>query len=194
MAEIKAIETKYNGYRFRSRLEAKWAVYFNLLHIKYEYEPEGYVLDSGDCYLPDFYLPEVNTFFEVKPLSISRNELIDTQEKLVSLSKAKDAFSMICRGDPLDNNIQVYIPSIDTWTIAEFLKGAEVLDDDYFHVSKAFECGIVTGDRYSSDEKPYISATKLMIPFNQVFSFDRIPYDEQRAARQARFEHGECGI
>ena len=28
---IKPIETKYNGYRFRSRLEARWAVFFDMI-------------------------------------------------------------------------------------------------------------------------------------------------------------------
>jgi len=50
----KAIETEYNGYRFRSRLEARWAVFFDALGIDYEYEPEGYGLESGKKYLPDF--------------------------------------------------------------------------------------------------------------------------------------------
>lgn len=66
MSEIKPIETVYNGYRFRSRLEARWAVFFDALGIKYEYEPEGFRFPDGSCYLPDFYLPELNTFFEVK--------------------------------------------------------------------------------------------------------------------------------
>lgn len=51
---IKAIETVYNGYRFRSRLEARWAVFFDALGVKYEYEPEGFELPSGQWYLPDF--------------------------------------------------------------------------------------------------------------------------------------------
>lgn len=54
MSDIKPIETVYNGYKFRSRLEARWAVFFDSLGIKYEYEPEGYRLPSGDKYLPDF--------------------------------------------------------------------------------------------------------------------------------------------
>lgn len=54
---IKAIETSYGGYRFRSRLEARWAVFFDALGITWEYEPEGYVLSDGTCYLPDFWLP-----------------------------------------------------------------------------------------------------------------------------------------
>ena len=52
--QIKPIETKYNGYRFRSRLEARWAVFFDALGIEYEYEPEGFELPSGKRYLPDF--------------------------------------------------------------------------------------------------------------------------------------------
>ena len=54
MGEIKAIETVYNGYRFRSRLEARWAVFFDALGVEYEYEPQGFVLPSGKHYLPDF--------------------------------------------------------------------------------------------------------------------------------------------
>ena len=51
---IKAIETHYAGHRFRSRLEARWAVFLNALGITWEYEPQGYVLDDGTPYLPDF--------------------------------------------------------------------------------------------------------------------------------------------
>ena len=49
-------ETTYNGITYRSRLEARWAVFFDKLGIKYNYEPEGYKLDNGLNYLPDFYL------------------------------------------------------------------------------------------------------------------------------------------
>lgn len=54
MSGIKAIDTEYNGYRFRSRLEARWAVFFDTLGVDYEYEPEGFQLPSGRRYLPDF--------------------------------------------------------------------------------------------------------------------------------------------
>lgn len=54
--EIKPIETTYNGYRFRSRLEARWAVFFDAMGIKYEYEPQGVVFEDGTKYLPDFLL------------------------------------------------------------------------------------------------------------------------------------------
>lgn len=64
---IKAIETKYNGYNFRSRLEARWAVFFDAAGIRYEYEAEGFDMD-GDYYLPDFWLPDIDNgiYAEVK--------------------------------------------------------------------------------------------------------------------------------
>lgn len=54
---IKAIETKYKGYRFRSRTEARWAVFFDAIGIPWSYEVEPYNLGSAGCYLPDFVIP-----------------------------------------------------------------------------------------------------------------------------------------
>lgn len=65
MSSIKPIETVYNGYRFRSRLEARWAVFFDAAGIEYQYEPEGFDIE-GEWYLPDFYLTEMNAYVEVK--------------------------------------------------------------------------------------------------------------------------------
>jgi hypothetical protein len=60
-----AIETQYRGYLFRSRLEARWAVFFDALQMEWQYETQGYEL--GDCrYLPDFWLPQIDAFVEVK--------------------------------------------------------------------------------------------------------------------------------
>ena len=64
---IRAIETRYNGYRFRSRLEARWAVFFDTLGIPYTYEPEGFELDDGMRYLPDFWLSDLRCWVEIKP-------------------------------------------------------------------------------------------------------------------------------
>lgn len=64
---IKPIETVYNGYRFRSRLEARWAVFFDTLGIAYEYEKEGYDLGEAGWYLPDFWLPKLKWWIEIKP-------------------------------------------------------------------------------------------------------------------------------
>lgn len=63
---MRAIETSYQGYRFRSRLEARWAVFLDSLGIEYWYEHEGCPLATGRGYLPDFYLPALGCWIEVK--------------------------------------------------------------------------------------------------------------------------------
>lgn len=57
MSEIKPIETRYKRVLFRSRLEARWAVFFDSMGISWQYEPEGFGF-GGMKYLPDFLLRE----------------------------------------------------------------------------------------------------------------------------------------
>jgi hypothetical protein len=66
LSSLQPIETLYKGFRFRSRLEARWAVFFDRCGQPFEYEHEGYHLPSGS-YLPDFYFPQFAAFLEVKP-------------------------------------------------------------------------------------------------------------------------------
>lgn len=75
---IKAIETKYDGYKFRSRLEARWATFFNALDIPYAYEHEGYDLE-GVWYLPDFWLPSLDCWIEIKGKEPTEEEREKTQ-------------------------------------------------------------------------------------------------------------------
>jgi len=63
---ISPIPTEYNRTIFRSRLEARWAVFYDTLGVKWLYEFEGYQLPSG-WYLPDFWLPDHKMWVEVKP-------------------------------------------------------------------------------------------------------------------------------
>lgn len=107
---MKAIETKYKGYRFRSRLEARWAVFFDALDLIWEYEPEGYT-DGESNYLPDFYLPEVGRdgqFIEIKPTAPSWEELykaaplvVKTQKTLTFLIGYPKMVSAKARGDKI---------------------------------------------------------------------------------------------
>lgn len=69
MTTIDAIETSYAGHRFRSRLEARWAVAFDRMGTSWVYEPQGYEIDVAGTkrnYLPDFWLPEAGVWCEVK--------------------------------------------------------------------------------------------------------------------------------
>lgn len=66
---IRVLETEYNGARYRSRTEARWAVLFDHAGYDFQYEPEGYDLESG-WYVPDFWIPRLDAFFEVKPENV----------------------------------------------------------------------------------------------------------------------------
>ena len=89
---IPSKSTKYNGYNFRSRLEARWAVFFDALGIKYHYEYRDFLLPSGKRYLPDFFLPN---FY---PLSdcIEGTRGIYAEIKHVFDEKSKDKCRQLC--------------------------------------------------------------------------------------------------
>lgn len=53
---IPAIETRFNGIKYRSRLEARYAVFFGVLGLEFQYEPEKFDTPCGP-YIPDFWLP-----------------------------------------------------------------------------------------------------------------------------------------
>ena len=93
---IKAIETDYNGYRFRSRLEARWAVFFDALGIRYQYELQGFDLADLGYYLPDFYLPSLNMWLEIKPAIPSWEEIA----KIISVSIETESCGYVLFGDP----------------------------------------------------------------------------------------------
>lgn len=63
--------TRYKGRQYRSRLEARWACFFDLLCWRYEYEPCDF---AG--WIPDFVLCEAMTVFvEVKPVTLFPSEV-----------------------------------------------------------------------------------------------------------------------
>jgi hypothetical protein len=72
--QITPIPVWYRGYRFRSTLEGRWAVFLDHLDISYEYEPQGFRFGDGTCYLPDFWLPFVRWWAEVKPADPTAEE------------------------------------------------------------------------------------------------------------------------
>ncbi len=94
MPAIKAIQTKWRGRLFRSRLEARYAVLFDTLKIQYEYEPEGFVLSDGTCYLPDFWLSQFRWFCEVKP------GWIDSNNKAMAFVRESGHGVLLLDGEP----------------------------------------------------------------------------------------------
>jgi len=87
--EIEAIPTEYAGVVFRSKLEATWARFFDVIGLEWEYEP---VMLDG--WLPDFRLGG-RWLAEVKPLPILWAR--DTSDPV--LQKAIRPFETVLLGD-----------------------------------------------------------------------------------------------
>lgn len=94
MQQVKPIETLYKGCRFRSRLEARWAVFFDATGLAWHYEPEGYVLGELGWYFPDFWLPDLGIWYEVKGDVPTQHEI----DKAHALGEATDARIYIAFG------------------------------------------------------------------------------------------------
>jgi len=144
MTRIKAIPTNYRGILFRSKLEAEWAKYFDSIDLKWVYEVEGYQISDDIYYLPDFWLPDCKTFFEVKGI-------IDEQDlnKIKNLARAvapKGIMVAIGRTQVPDSlGLVTPIPFLwdDEWACEN---GADIIDDrDCVDIAICQQC-----------DKPYI--------------------------------------
>jgi hypothetical protein len=102
---IKAIDTRYGGYLFRSRLEARWAVFFDKLGLKWEYEPEGFDID-GLWYLPDFRVQTPQgepIWYEVKPEGAQEDAKFTAFKKALHAANVDGlARAEILAGDPVN--------------------------------------------------------------------------------------------
>lgn len=150
---MKAIQTHYDGYRFRSRLEARWALFFNEIGWHYEYEKEGFVLDGGIPYLPDFFLPQLNTWVEVKPTLFS----IEEKEKCRLLSKGlgTDDVVMMAIGNPAPvlYNGFVFGEECVGMTLSSYIR------------SKGWSCPYFGGDWWSYDMEAFYKAKSARFEF-----------------------------
>ena len=189
---IKAIDTQYKGYKFRSRLEARFAVYLDALNASWEYEKEGYSLPVNGNYLPDFLVtsfPRSDRPFwlEVKATEPTRKEIYKLRELCV-LTKTPGAFFV---GSTTQKGRQISTFS----AIAQH-------DGDY--------CGWYVEEAFSHIQAPlrvYIEDENVPRDFWDVHlewmtscwntfincSYDRNLKPAAKSALSARFEFGECG-
>ena len=99
---MKVLPTRYAGIDFRSRTEARWAVFFNTLGVRWVYEMEGFDLPSGN-YLPDFWLPDQSCWFEVKGEHPTERETSLAMELATATGNTcYIAFGMLPRSEEMD--------------------------------------------------------------------------------------------
>lgn len=210
-AKIAPIETVYNGYRFRSRLEARWAVFFSEIRMRFEYEPNGYEISPGEWYLPDFYLPDLQVYVEIKPLA-DIDIRFDLSEKCKRFSLATGKAIYLSFGDPVDSVYGFFSGFMkDGEDVREFSSYARIVDLGR-HDSPAVvlltsrDASCIYVDEDGGINKKCIcpsmmplyypeKACELMRSVMDEWEFiGHSAFDKARKkARQARFEHGEKG-
>lgn len=92
---FRVLPTEYAGFTFRSRTEARWAVFFDALNLKWDYEREGFEF-NGQRYLPDFWLAELDRWLEVKGTVPTRDE----KEKAQWLADGTGYYVLLAFGEP----------------------------------------------------------------------------------------------
>lgn len=186
---IKPIETRYAGCRFRSRLEARWAVLFDHLNIRWEYEPQGFEID-GTAYLPDFLLVESGTWVEIKGDPAQLDGPLMEKAALTLPPSKEDVMgpTLLLLGS---------IPratTVGNWAwigLTRMTIAGQVLADAEWYGFKpggiAYLSGVSTAPACDMGDPPDTWLTPELDEYS-----DGYP-GAYRAARAARFEHGEQG-
>ena len=217
--DIKPIETFYHGCRFRSRLEARWAVFFDALGVPWEYEPEGFDLGDGTYYLPDFrlkcygkrggYTIEKHeeypwrcsdpTIIWPKPfdlyIEVKGRMTEEDAAKIIKFAgyKEREIGTMtecsVERPILIVGNIPSFMKSHDSWAVGAYDK----MDgcDIYPFNYQLIDCDYFAAYPAARDGKFYLwGDDSNYINKEDIDAVERA-YD---AARQARFEHGETPV
>ena len=174
--EMKVIETRFDGYRFRSRTEARWAVFFKIAGIRFEYEPQGFVLD-GIPYLPDFWLPDAEAWLEIKGGDPTEVEI----RLCEALSRQSKRQVLLASGPPKpEPQIRIF-GGFGEWDTDRFYIADDRRADGTFWLKddEGSATTLIVGKDGSSDKHPV------------VISACRTAYE---ASRSARFEDGNMGI
>lgn len=153
---MKAIETIYRGNKFRSRTEARWAVFFTEAGIPFEYEPEGFHLPSGR-YLPDFYLPDLKLWFEVKPDATDKSELPRFQE----LCEQSGMRGVIAYGAPSGSRGNLEFYENGEWHGSMLLLEDRRDQEIYWLAGPTFSVGIGGRGKPTDHDKPPVLSDRL---------------------------------
>lgn len=213
--QVKAIETRYAGCRFRSRLEARWAVFFDAMGVEWQYEPQGYIVGYGEKpYLPDFFIKQKygrNFWVEVKgDASLFDRSLIDD-----CVDWGMGLPGMACRNGLWGNEeawlvLLSDIPRTPSWfPVAVHYKGSALSPGHFSGDFGNFICLESSGGRNCNSANggnsclndPEIkeifdlgTSTLSMRPACGSHSpHDLKVQDALTKSRSARFEHGESG-
>lgn len=184
---MKAIQTRYAGCHFRSRLEARWAVFFDALDIAWEYEPEGF--EMGDVkYLPDFWLPESQVWVEIKGHQPNESDV----KKLLHLAAevCVNGHRVRLLGPLPQEPIGFVPPGADEvfgWGVPCVVATASYLIPKGLNEHGSVMVDLA--DQHGIPAEDWIEVRSIWIPGHA----PNLIADALSAARSARFEHGQSG-
>ena len=215
---MKPIETRAYGYRFRSRLEARWAVFFQTLGLQWEYEPEGFDL-GGELYLPDFRVTtgDLVYWYEIKPRVWVGDKGKSIKFDLFRAQLDKEANpnveARLVTGDPLDNfsYSERYCPRCGRPTNVDYVSGpcaphtpsgsGSLLDLLGLNCLMGFLCDPCDHNTPSGSGNPekagfagvnyWPEKGSIMISMSGYELMIEKLHTAAEIARSARFEHGE---
>jgi hypothetical protein len=197
---IKAIETAYKGYNFRSRLEARWAVFFDALGIEWEYEPEGFEFEDGTRYLPDFLLKKGSKHTAE---SLSGREFSNVVESLL-LADTR-VYVEIKGTQPTSEELEKLEKlCIGTATNCYLYAGAPGKQETYFSLFDLGQNGeiVAVSGKQNTYGKEALNTVYLAFELGKFGNLAGGDFWEKNihlvrvaeiAARSARFEHGAKG-
>jgi hypothetical protein len=170
---IKTIPTIYRNTKFRSRLEARWAEFFDMIGVVWEYEPEGYT-DGTTRYLPDFWLPLVRSrgklggvFFEVKPTT--PNEIEFQKARMLAYGSGRPV--IMAANSPTDR--------VNEW-LHEVVGGEDPHEDEGLQFARCDNCGQCDIGFYSSHEPACQCGKSTFNPYNAPLEFARAAFPTLR--------------
>ena len=187
---VKPIQTKYSGHKFRSRLEARWAVFFNNLNVKWGYEMEGYDLGDGVCYLPDFWLPDI----DIRSTKTSHGTFIEIKSDQYDFDPKETKYSKFVGGLKTGLVLCCGLPDVldfdSNGTAHEFLYCdyfEEVRQDNPMVFCKCYKCGKM---KFEFPESNYLHCDDCGGKCDYKHPDIHLAIN---AAKEARFEFGEKG-
>lgn len=172
---IQSIPTTYAGCTYRSRTEARWAVWFDAVGLRFQYEAEGFSIRSG-YYLPDFWIADWNMFFEVKGAEPTEEEC----RKCAELSELAECDVLLAIGAPEER-----------FQLIWFVRGDEQLARFVIARDKFSAAGfwLVGSDEFGDVARPIGPNRTPFLPRGPMFT--GALEEAFAAARSARFERGD---
>jgi hypothetical protein len=174
-----AKQTIYKDYKFASRLEARYAYFWDLMGVPWEYEKEALDLD-GLTYIPDFWLPANRMWHETKGEITTDTIGVKVLEKCKRLAILSGYPVVLSFHDPLNQRC-----------IAFGVQGGMYTDS---HYSLCPHCGAFglqvrteSGPRFLCPKKAE-HGVPLAIPAHRLLC--RALFDNARAARQRKLGIG----